>query len=41
MTEKTTTIALRESTRNELFQRKDTPEDTYDEVIQSLIEREQ
>jgi hypothetical protein len=41
MSAKDTTIALNESTRNALFQLKDTPEETYDDVIRSLIEGEQ
>lgn len=32
-----TTIALEESTRNELFRLKDKPEETYDDVVQSLL----
>jgi hypothetical protein len=40
MTENTTTIALEESTRNELFQRKESPEETYDEIITELLEQQ-
>lgn len=32
-----TTIALEESTRNALFRLKDEPEETYDDVVQSLL----
>jgi len=33
-----TTIALTEDTRDELFRLKETPNDSYDDVVRSLIE---
>ena len=36
-----TTIALSEQTRNELFRCKNTPDETYDDVVQSLLEGRQ
>lgn len=38
MSTQQTTIALEESTRNELFRQKESPEETYDDVIRSLLE---
>lgn len=40
MSAKHTTIALDESTRNELFRLKQEPEETYDDVIRSLLNEE-
>ncbi len=40
MSDKTTTIALSETTRDELFRRKERPSETYDEVVQSLLNTE-
>lgn len=33
-----TTISLAESTRNELFRLKQEPEETYDDVVRSLLD---
>ena len=35
-----TTIALTEDTRDELFRLKETPNDSYDDVVRSLIDDE-
>jgi len=35
-----TTIALSEDTRDELFRLKETPHDSYDDVVRSLIDGE-
>jgi len=40
MPENNTTIAVSESTRNELFRLKQTPNDSYDDVVRSLIEEQ-
>ncbi len=40
MTAKDTTIALAEQTRDALFRLKDSPNDTYDDVIWSLLEEQ-
>ena len=37
MSAKHTTIALAESTRNRLFRLKQEPEETYDDVVRSLL----
>jgi len=38
MSKSKTTIAIEKHTRNLLFQHKTTPEETYDDVIQTLLE---
>lgn len=38
MSAQQTTIALSESTRNELFRRKESPGETYEDVVRSLLE---
>jgi hypothetical protein len=38
MSTQQTTIALEESTRNELFRQKESPEETYDDVVRQLLE---
>jgi len=40
MSAQQTTIALDESTRNALFRQKESPEETYDDVIRALLEAE-
>jgi len=35
-----TTISLTPETRDKLFRQKNSPEDTYDDVIRSLIDEE-
>lgn len=41
MAETNTTIAVNKETRNRLFRLKQTPEETYDDVIRALIDEEE
>jgi hypothetical protein len=38
MSTQQTTIALEESTRNALFRQKESPDQTYDDVVRQLLE---
>ncbi len=41
MAKTNTTIAINKRTRNRLFRLKESPDDTYDDVIRALIDEEE